>query len=297
MKKSVIATIAAVSGAVIFSSAAIANYTTANGYEVVKDSLFGLFGTENYTFDLEVSMDVDDEYGLKVNNRVEMDNPNKRCYMRDIESTNFPTSEDSYQSQRWYNDKVAIYQTRDNEPHGYISEYDKYTNMFSDEIFGDADTTSKVLYFMEVALDTAAGDLKNNFIYRGTEDGVKTYSLSLDAIQIPELINAGLSAFTSVASDEYDRHEASSEEEEWAANIITMDNVYTDSINGVFTVNEDNSFNSGEVSATVTGKDKNGDVHNITFRVVVNMSDVGSTVPQEAPENVNIATIESTYSY
>ena len=287
MKKSVIATVAAISGAVIFSSAAIANYTTANGYEVVKDSLFGLFGTENYTFDLEVSMDVD-EYGLKVNNRVEMDNPNKRCYMSDTETTKLPTSEDSYQSQRWYDDKVAIYQSRDNEPHGYTSEFDKYTNMFSDEIFGDADTTAKVLYFMEVALDTAAGDLKNNFIYGGTEDGIKTYKLSLDAIQIPELINAGLSAFTSVASDEYDGHEPASEEEEWAANIITMDNVYTDSINGVFTVNEDNSFNSGEVSATVTGKDKNGDVHNITFRVAVNMSDVGSTVPQSAPENVDI---------
>ncbi|MDO5396955.1 MAG: hypothetical protein Q4G33_03415 [bacterium] len=297
MKKSVIAAVAAASGAVIFASAAIANYTTANGYEVVKDSLFGLFGTENYTYDFEMSMDEGEDYVLSFGTHTEMDEPNKRCYMNDTNSTKLPGEDHSYQFKRWYNDNMTIYQHDDGQPEGYTTEardssMTNYTNMFSDELFGDADTTAKVLHFMEVALDTAVGDLKNNFIYTGTEDGVKTYNLSLDAIQIPELLNAGLSAFASVTADNNEGFENVSEEEQWVADIVTMDNVYTDSISGVFAVNEDNSFNSGEVSAVITGKDRNGETHNLTFRVKMGMSDAGSTVPQPAPENVNIRSIQ-----
>lgn len=297
MKKSVIATIAAASGAVIFASAAIANYTTANGYEVVKDSMIGLFGTENYTLDFEMSVDAGEEYVLSVGTHIEMDDPNKCCYMNDTTSTKLPGVDGSDSFKRWYKDNLTIYQSDDRQPEGYTTEFidssmTNYTNMFSDKIFGDADTTAKVLHFMEVALDTAAGDLKNNFIYTGTEDGVKTYNLSLDAIQIPELLNAGLSAFTSVAADENEEFENVPEEEQWVADIVTMDNVYTDSISGVFTVNEDNSFNSGEVSAVITGKDRNGETHYLTFRMKMGMSDVGSTVPQSVPENVNIHDIQ-----
>lgn len=292
MKKSLLAATAAASGAIIFASAAIANYTTANGYEVVKDSLFGLFGTENYTLDLGISMYTNDGYGTSIDNHLEIDDASNSNYMCETYLYNFPGSEESDKYQRWRSGKLSVFQSDDDVPTGHYVDGVYSSNIFASDSFGgDEDTQTKILHFIEVAVDTAAGDLKNNFIYTGTsEEGLKTYSLSLDAIQIPELLNAGLSAMVSVAEDDYDNtsHEDLTEEELWVADLVTMDNVYTDSISGVFTVNEDNSFNSGEVSAIVTGKDANGEVHDITFKAKLNMSNVGTTVPQAIPENTRM---------
>ena len=41
------------------------------------------------------------------------------------------------------------------------------------------------------------GDLKNNIIYVSGDDNSSTYEMNLDAIQIPEVANAGLSAMFS----------------------------------------------------------------------------------------------------
>lgn len=51
--------------------------------------------------------------------------------------------------------------------------------------------------FVELIADTMIGDLKNNIIYVSGDDNSSTYEMNLDAIQIPEVANAGLSAMFS----------------------------------------------------------------------------------------------------
>ena len=45
--------------------------------------------------------------------------------------------------------------------------------------------------------DTLVGDLKNNIVYVSGDDNSSTYEIKLEGIQIPELVNAGLSAMFS----------------------------------------------------------------------------------------------------
>lgn len=285
MKKSMLAAVAASTGAVIFAAAAVANYTTANGYELIRNSLFGLRGTENYTMDMEFSIDTGDGYGTELLCRIEMDEPNQRSYAIDRQRFNIPGSTTEREYRSWAADGMRIYMDNsDEKAYGYKADFG-VDNPFTADSFGDEKTTAKVMKFLELGLDTFVGDLKNNFTYAGEDGGLKTYTLSLDAIQVPELVNAGLSAVTSLMSAEYEDVSDPDELERWTASFLTADEVYTSSVNGSFVLNEDNSFSSGEMSAVVTGTDANGERLDVTIGMKLSMTDVGTTVPEAPPEN------------
>lgn len=223
MKKSMLAAVAASTGAVIFAAAAVANYTTANGYELIRNSLFGLRGTENYTMDFELSIDTGDGYGTDMLCKFEMDEPNQRSCSTDTQRLNIPgeTEEKTYKG--WAADGMRIYLDGSiKTPYGYKTGLG-VENPFTADSFGDEKATAKILKFVEVGLDTFVGDLKNNFTYAGEDGGLKTYTLSLDAIQVPELVNAGLSAMTSVMSAEYGDISNMNETEQWIAGFTDAD--------------------------------------------------------------------------
>ena len=49
--------------------------------------------------------------------------------------------------------------------------------------------------FVEIAADTVVGELKNNFVQVGKENGVTQYQIEIAQNQVPSLVNAGLSLF------------------------------------------------------------------------------------------------------
>ncbi len=284
MKKSTITAIAASCGAVIFAGAAIANYTTADGYEVVKNSVLGFRGMTNYTIDF--SVDVQDMNSNEITTYVhtEVDEQGNKSYTLDGVSGSFNGETTGYKNQNWDDGYKSVRQTEDEKPWGYeYGGYSEISNPMTGDIFGDKDSTEKIINFMSAALDTVTGDLKNNFTYMGTEDGVKSYRLSLDAIQIPEVVNAGISAMTSVLRAENEGYVSQDEEDKFTENIVSMKDAYTKSVTGDFKINEDGTYNDGELKAVIAGTAENGDANEYTVTFKLALSDVGSTVPQDGP--------------
>lgn len=84
-------------------------------------------------------------------------------------------------------------------------------------ISADDELNKRAITFLELAADTIMGDLKNNFVSLGKEDGVSRYQVDISKAQVPEVINAGLSLLAysegqreySVRGVHYEDYEAS----------------------------------------------------------------------------------------
>ena len=59
----------------------------------------------------------------------------------------------------------------------------------------DDEMANRMVNFVEIAADTVVGELKNNFVQVGKENGVTQYQIEIAQNQVPSLVNAGLSLF------------------------------------------------------------------------------------------------------
>lgn len=57
----------------------------------------------------------------------------------------------------------------------------------------DDEMENRLITFLELAADTVVGDLKNNFVEAGSENGSTLYQVNISQSQVPALVNAGLS--------------------------------------------------------------------------------------------------------
>ena len=55
-----------------------------------------------------------------------------------------------------------------------------------------------------IAADTVVGELKNNFVQVGKENGVTQYQIEIAQNQVPSLVNAGLSLFAYSVGQSHD---------------------------------------------------------------------------------------------
>ena len=62
----------------------------------------------------------------------------------------------------------------------------------------------RMVNFMEIAADTVVGELKNNFVQVGKEDGATLYQVEIAKNQVPSLVNAGLSLFAYSVGQSHD---------------------------------------------------------------------------------------------
>ena len=60
----------------------------------------------------------------------------------------------------------------------------------------------RLVTFMELAADTVVGDLKNNFVEVGSENGSTLYQVNIANSQVPSLVNAGLSLFACALAED-----------------------------------------------------------------------------------------------
>ena len=60
----------------------------------------------------------------------------------------------------------------------------------------------RLVTFMELAADTVVGDLKNNFVEVGSQDGSTLYQVNIANSQVPSLVNAGLSLFACALAED-----------------------------------------------------------------------------------------------
>lgn len=272
-------------GVTVLAGAAFAGYNTSNGYEVGKTAMKGLLNNENYTANLEMKMSVDGSELVK-ESITELYDRNGDVRLNRMDSTTSATSyictdreckaysQDGSYISTYYSDGEAhtrIYKGDTNMGNGAFDEL----NGMND---GDKETTNKVVRFVELACDTFVGDLKNNVVYVSGDDDSASYEISLDAIQIPELVNAGLSAMFS-SMNQYDNEEPY---------MVLGTDPIVKSAYLKFTVDNEGRLKDGAANITMSG---NG--HEAAVDIALTMSDYGTTVPQR----VDISTLPNVETY
>lgn len=282
-----------VTGTCILAGSAFANYSTSNGYGVYKDALKKLIGTDNYTMGMNVKISAGGQDFDAVSVVEKYDADGEVTSSRTESSTNFDGTVSEYKTVTKNN---INYNFNSHDESGNWSSYKSYGNsaMFAvaDE---DKETVDKVTKFVELLTDTVVGDLKNNFVYiSDTENGGAKYSIALDSIQIPELINAGISALCSVnrtsGSEEYMNDISYTNPDYYFYNDTSVKSVKCD-----FEVDSQGRLVNNNIVVEFESLGTDSEKHSLVVNMNLNMSDYGTTVPDDLPSDAKVLSIDDYY--
>ncbi len=250
-RKKLISVLALALGIMIFAGAAFANYSTANGYEVGKNALKGLMKNENYIADGTFRLTVD-ENDIENATYHEVYDRNGEVSLNSY-STELDRDGETFETREYVQDGDSIYYSNyEGDEHTSVRHDAPYTRGGSFDVLyeadqdeSDAEMIRKVIRFVELAGDTFVGDLKNNVVYVSGDDESATYELNLNSVQIPELVNAGLSViFSSMAGSTVNGQEQTF----GLGSDPIVDNVYLK-----FTVDNQERLLDGTASVTISG--------------------------------------------
>jgi hypothetical protein len=275
-------------GITIFAGAAFAGYSTSNGYDVGKTAFKGLLNNENYTANVDMKMLIDGEE-IITSNINELYDRNGDVQLNKIQTggslyAGYVNSQHcvSYKQDGNYietstcggKEQTSIYYNSD------ICNMGKGTfDLIGEQDDEEKENSNKIIRFGELIADTMIGDLKNNFVHVSSDNDLSTYEINLNSIQIPEYVNAGLSAMFSSMQIDDDQN---------PLNMLGSDPVVNNA-SLKFTVNNDGKLTDGNVSVEMTGEDDNGEQHNATIEISIAMSDYGTTKPQR----VDVSTLDN----
>ena len=278
-------------GILMLSISALAGYNTANGYGVGKNALKGLLDNENYTSETTYSLELDgvllseskslqlyDRNGdVRLNEEGVDFNSAAFCGYLDRDTTNIRKIWMQDGSQIYYDDYNG-----DTETRVYENSYDWNNGVGGsfdviNQNDNDRKTIDKYIRFAELVCDTMVGDLKNNIVYVSGGEDSSTYEINLDAVQIPEFVNAGFSAIFAAGYNDNDNLFAVLGEDPTVSNASL-----------IFTVNKDGKLTYANAEGTLSG---NG--HYATLKLSLKMYDYGTTKPQR----VDIETLPNVESY
>ncbi len=281
-------------GTITFVSAAAVGIASSNGYGVYKNALKKLVKAQNFTVEATGSVTVDGQqtddsfYTVQKVNMADNASSTKEGTSPDDINYEFYCQDGfAIRGYKWTNDDGYIDEeyakNRENGKMYYTLEdrnsYDAETETLASRFVGSDDNTAdKFIRFAEIASDLVVGDLKNNFIYEGEENGISSYSISLDSFQIPEIITSGIdlliSANHSGDNIEYMKEWAQDDPLQYFYQNVAIDNVACS-----VKVDEDGNISDNLVTVKVTGDDWDGNNHEAVFSININCSDFGSTVP------------------
>ena len=203
MKKKSRLGICLVAGILILSVSAFAAFDSVSGYAQYKTAAKALLlQTDNVTVSGNVSVCYD---GREIaGTSIEMQKDGQNNYSHVIErnmdgSDPWENFEDTHNGVRsWYT--VGMVNEKD-QPFYYV---DKTAEPYPENLLSmdmSDEMSTRLVAFAEIAVDTVVGDLKNNFVQVGAEDGVNTYRVDIDENQVPALVSAGLSLLASVEAE------------------------------------------------------------------------------------------------
>lgn len=279
-----------VTGTCILAGSAFANYSTSNGYDVYKKALKNLIGMENYTMNMSMTVSAD---GLEIDRMSFSEKYDSAAGKGSRVESNQRVGDTLSEYKEIFQDgkRYTLYSSREEQDNAWIA-YPGYTGFGALTVEdNDKETVSKVTRFVELLTDAIVGDLKNNFVYISeTENGGAKYSVELDAIQIPELIQAGISAVCSLNS---------SNESDYAQNLDYSDVEYylyhdtsLKSVKCDFEVDNEGRLINNVMSAEFETTDVNDGNHTMTMSMELNMSDYGTTLPDSLPEGAKVRSVE-----
>lgn len=186
-------------GVLILAVSAGAAFGSANGYSTYKDALMTLMlEEENFTLAGQLTISLDDKAQVTMQADYQQDGVNASNHTVTVAADG---TRDGY----WdtYLDGVNTWFRDDSETY-HEAQYTR-TNTTILSYDQDDEMQNRLLTFAELAADTVMGDLKNNFVQVGKEDGNTLYQVKIAGSQVPSLVNAGLSLFAyTIAADQQD---------------------------------------------------------------------------------------------
>ena len=178
-------------GVLVLSVSAFAAFGSVGGYSQYKDAIKLLrLDTKNVSLKANATITVDGE--------TLGDYHVEGQYAGAQYSTHITQSVGDETSEHWTSDVGGKYVSFNSGAPGYYHAWDSGNDTDSEgrNFLGfdaDDEVSQRLVKFVELAADTVMGDLKNNFVQIGSEDGSKTYTVDISEKQVPALVNAGLS--------------------------------------------------------------------------------------------------------
>lgn len=279
-------------GITLLTGAAFASYNTSNGYEIGKTAIKGLMQNDNYTAECKIALLLDGENVNTTtfkelydrNGDVKLNRTDKSETSEAYENYIFANQYEEYVQD---NDKITVYHRADGtEESSVYEDYGEYYNCGTFDLMGindnedDKEVQNKIIRFTELVADTFVGDLKNNIVYVSGDDGSSSYEMNLDAVQIPEVVNAGLSAMFSTLN--MNNQDFDDEYQDPFMQFGTDPIIKNVSLK--FTVDSEGRLTNAEASSTLSG---NG--HEGTVEFGLKIYDYGTTQPQR----IDISTLKN----
>lgn len=263
-KKKTLLLISFTLGLLLIATTALADITNKSGYEQLKDSIKGTAESCGTSLD---SFTVDASYVIKDNGKILTSENSVEKYdrangVRESSTTSQRINGKQY-SNYFYNDKTTdIYKYSDNEAYTVVEykeekELHYFNNPFKEKEAAD----------IERIFDALVGSLRDHVSVKENMDGSKEIYGSLNEVQIPALINA-LASFQMKQEFSY--------RDDSQAPRLTQD-IYVKGIGGSAQINQDGLMESILGTATLSGKDDQGTVHEVTIDILLKLSDVNST--------------------
>lgn len=263
LKKKTVMLISFSIGALLFATTALADMVSKSGYEQLKDGLKTTAekcSEELDSFTIDISMEV------KNNGETLMSSNDVSKIDRDNNTQESFTNQKSvngknYNSYNYSDDKVRIRWNQDQDTY-YVTELisesspTNFVNPFDEQGAED----------VERIMDAVVGSLKDHVMVKDNPDGSKEISGSLSEMQIPALINA-VSSFQ--LKQEFNGRQS-------ALPHLTQD-IFVKEVSGKSLINSDGLMESILGTAILSGKDKQGQTHELSFEVLMNMSDINNT--------------------
>lgn len=175
-------------GVLILAVSATAAFGSANGYSAYKKAVMALALEEkNFAAKGAVTVKLDGKAVATMDVDYAQDGANRSTCTTATEDGETYTHWDTTLNgvDTWFSSESEVYwQDQVDRKDTNLLGYDKNDGM-----------ESRLINFLSIAADTVAGELKNNFVQVGSQDGKDLYQVSISGSQVPSLVNAGLSLY------------------------------------------------------------------------------------------------------
>ncbi|CAB1241906.1 hypothetical protein ACFHWD_06070 [Clostridium sp. MT-14] len=254
-------------GIAMFATTAFAEVTSKSGYDQLKDSVKYTAkactgGLSSYTADMSFVIKDGTNTVYSSDNIFKYDLSNKS--KEDISTVyNGSKKAENY----YYMDKNSIINKPKDSPSYYVTNYTDGTNWNITNPF-DEDRASDI----EKIADAIVGNLKDSVSVNVKQDGSREISGSLNNTQIPSLINALVSfqfknSFAESTGRTGDRISVPK----------LTNNIFVKNVKGTASVDKNGLIKTILGSGVISGTDKNGQNHNLTFELLLKISGINST--------------------
>lgn len=266
IKKKTFMLLSFVLGTLLFATTALADIVTGSGYDLLKDA-FKL--TAENCSDKFNSFEWDFSSVIKDNENILTSRNGVWKFDKDNIATECISSCENVNGEKYssssYLDETSIITYSNADQTYYITEFDQkqqmafFTNPFKENRAED----------IEKIVDALVGNLKDYVVITENPDGSKLLSVSLTEAQIPPLINALASFRSKEQFHVYGNNDQTSN--------LTQD-IFVKEVKGTVLLNKDGVMESVSGTAILSGKDKQGQVHNISFEVLGKLIGINTTI-------------------